>query len=616
MAPSRDLPLPVIQHITALARGRCIPGANRYARVARQWRDAGTSSDDAESLLQLYVDQRWMFPQHISQLSRWMSMHGQHVGTLVIGASPASAKLLSLRSAAAALSNLTRLEVAQRDSLALLDHVMHQLPQLRHLAAHVGLMQRRYQSGMLKGTLVKDSGMFCIRNRPWKVLPELDGLCPQLEHLQLTLEAIEGSSIYVDDDLDRMLPRGLQQLTLINTGRSYGEDARPMWLRPTALQLGRFSALQQLALHDIRVTADGVEYLLKGGDMDMEGADQGEKLEVSKRPLLQLQLYLSYYRTGDESTLLQLAPLLTDLQVLRMADVQSLSDLAPLTRLVLYVGPGGRAADALAALTGLRELDLGQCNGSDLAAAVEQAAGMPALRSLSVKGSTQDPAALSSSLGQCTQLTRLGLLSKVRSEDNYDSDSAEDSDFSEDSSDADDADQLPAQVNTGPLVLALQQLTGLRCLTVHPQLLEHEAGVWLGSLTALTRLCVQLPDYFPVQPRYPPAQPDPDVWREAPEGARPEGAWLGQRNEAEARSLLQWVQVWPASLQCVVFWMAPVSYKWRHTLICPKTWEHSIGGRAQRSIQVWLELPGEAADGWSRPFRPCLHLQGVWGLSS
>jgi hypothetical protein len=631
MAPSKDLPGPIVELITALARGRCIPGANRFARVCRQWREAGESSDELQPLLQLYIDKRWLDDADVARLSSWMSTHGHHVGALVYEADPDQRLPLDwFLGSAAALCNLVRLEVAQQDSLALLALVLDQLPQLQYLAAHVGLTKQRVGYGGKSFCHLgppytgPSAGSFLTGNKYWGNPAELGRLCPQLVHLHLTLDP-DRCDVSVDFQLGYMLPKGLQQLTLVNAGAGQaGKDpvyACHVWLSPRYLQLGHHPALQQLVLHDVRLPEDELEYMLTGGSTTEECSEweelgEGEEPEVYERPPLQLGVRLSDTLAGDKATLLQLAPLLTDLQVPSMADVQPLTHQALLTRLVLSGGPAGGTAHTLAALTGLRELDLGQCNGSDLAAAVEQVAGMPALRSLFVKGSTQDPAALSSSLGQCTQLTRLGLLSKVRSEDNYDSDSVEDSDYSEDSSDADDADQLPAQVNTGPLVLALQQLTGLRCLTVHPQLLQHEAGTWLGSLTALTRLCVQLPDYFSVQPRYPKAQPDRGVWGEVLDDTRPEGAWLGQRSEAEARSLLQQVQAWPASLQCVVFWIAPMSYKWRHTLICPKTWEHSIGGRAQGSIQVWLELPGEAAQGWPRPFQPCPHLQGVWELQA
>jgi hypothetical protein len=592
MAPSKDLPSAVVEHITALARGRCIPGSNRYAGVCRQWHEAGESSDEAQPLLQLYLDQRWVFPQDISQLSSWMSMHGYQVGTLVIEASLARAKQLKwFPGTATALCNLTRLEVAQRDSLALLAPVLGHLPQLQHLAAHVGLTVRPWiPSGKGLSFKVLASYTFSVGTSCWEEVPDMQELCPQLQQLQLTLEP-DRDDIGVDgDQLLQLLPLGLQQLTLINKGC---ERARSIWLQ--SINLEDHTALQRVALHDVAEgsSTDYTMYLLG----------------LQQRTQLQLRLSVS---TNDQSALLEPAPQLTDYQVPSITDMQQLQNALQLTRLVFTRGLAGASVDALAVLTGLRELDLGLC-GSNLAAAVEQAAGMPALCSLSVRGDVDDLAASSSSLARCTQLTALGLLfptGPAASEDADISDSADESEASEEADPSEEGEpghegDVPEDGHAGLVVSSLQELAGLRCLTVPAELLSWEAGAWLTSLTSLSRLCVGLPDFYPQQP-WPPGR--------SHQRQRPDSEWLGQRSEAEARSLLQQVQAWPASLQCVVFWVAPVARKWRHTLVRPRCWQHSTGGPVSRQLKVWLELPGGAAQGWSRPFWPCPHLQGVWEL--
>jgi hypothetical protein len=612
MAPSKDLPGPVVELITALARGRCIPGTNRYARVCRQWQAAGTSSDEAQPLLQLYLDQRWLYPPDIS---KWMSMHGHRVGTLVIEASLASAQQLRLLLCpAAALSNLSRLEVAQRDSLARLAPVLKHLPQLQHLAAHVELTERHEWHGGSSEPLFSTAtgvaaGSFCVGDRYLKALPALGRLCPQLVHLRLTLERQHHEYrppplVYMDDRLEQLLPEGLQQLTLSDT---YAELRRPcsVWLHPHSLRLAHHPALQRLVLHGVSLPKDGVRYFYQGHELSEEGGGlemvEGQEPEVHEQSPLQLSVRMSHgfweAPLAEEATFVQLGPLLTDLQASSLPRDMPMSHIAPVTRLALSDGLSHHKAADLAALTGLRELELGEF--SDLGDVMEQAASMPALCSLSVEGSISNPAAASSSLGRCTQLTSLGLLVHLPGAQ------PDGSEWSDEFEDSDDRD-MQQHRDAGHWALAVQQLTGLRSLTIPPELLVHEAGAWLAPLTTLTRLCVQLPDFFPQQPYH--------VGRD--DVARPEGAWLGQRNEAEARIVLRQVQVWPASLQCVVFWVAPLEFNWRHTMICPKHWEHRVAGRAQGPLQVWLELPGSGARGWPRPFQPCLGLSGVWELQA
>jgi hypothetical protein len=543
-----------------------------------------------------------------------MAMHGQHVAAFVCEADPDHRRPLDwFLGSAAALCNLTRLEVAQRDSLALLAPVLDQLPQLQHLAAHAGLTEQRVGYGAKKMAhlgppitrlITRHAGSFTKGGRSWEYPPDLQRLCPQLLHLQLTLEPGH-HSVYVDSNLDYLLPEGLQQLTLINTGGYPGEDhvrACRVWLSPKDLRLGHHPALQQLLLHDVRLSEHegDLEYLLKGGstcdECDLwEELDEGE---VYERPPLQLCVHLSHTTAEDRATLRQLAPVLTECKVPSMADVSVLSDCAPLTRLEVSWGPVHEAADTLAALTGLVELDLGECGR--LAAAVEQAASMPALRSLSVQGSMSKPAALSSSLACCTQLTSLGLLLSDLPAEWEDSDGSESADESEDEYGYLYQPRVRPALDTAPVVSSLQQLTGLRCLTVPAMLLG--TGAWLVPLTALARLRVQLPNLVPIPLGFEQQEPDFEL--------------LCQNNKAEARRLLGRVPVWPTTLQHVVFQVASPPPDWDAMEVRPCCWEHSIAGPGSRQLKVWLELPGGAAQGWPRPFQPWPHLRGVWELQA
>jgi hypothetical protein len=393
----------------------------------------------------------------------------------------------------------------------------------------------------------------------------------------------------VDERLAQMLPCGLQQLTLVHkqpvdVGDEDVLQADSVWLHPSSVQ--GLTALQTLALYDVRVLDSSVGCLLQ----NLEALQQ----------LRVCTTHTAQDKQGDEGTLLQLAPLLTDLQVHNMADVLPVNH-APLTRLVWSKELLSAEAPALGSLTGLRELDLGDWDGDfpHVAAVVEQAAGMPALHSLCVRGFTGEPAAVSSSLDMCTQLTSLALLMEFCIKDSDESESADESQESHES-------EVLQQVNMGPLAFMLQQLTGLRCLTVYSQLQEWEGAAWLAPLSALTCLCVQLPDFSPEQPGNGQGVDFQVV--------RPDGEWLGQRNQAEAKGLLGQVRKWPSSLQCVVFCIAALPPTWGDVMLPPRCWEHPTAGHGSRQLKVWLELPSGAAQGWPRPFWPCPHLQGVCEL--
>jgi hypothetical protein len=127
-----DLPQIAIEDMLRRARGRSIAGTNKFAKVCRQWRDAGGVSES----LQLLMDLSHLSEKDLARATNWLSMHGQHVDTLVIegdsdssddeedaagseghedaaGAGP----LGWFVSAAPAFSQLRRLEVSQWDIL-------------------------------------------------------------------------------------------------------------------------------------------------------------------------------------------------------------------------------------------------------------------------------------------------------------------------------------------------------------------------------------------------------------------------------------------------------------------------------------------------------------------
>jgi hypothetical protein len=590
MRPNRELPLVLLERIIRQARTRKIPGSNRYARVCRQWRDAYNSSDD-EVQLQLFLDKRLADEADVSQLSSWMSMYGQHLGVLVAGPiQPGPEQLDWLPGPAAALRCLTRLEVVQRDSLALLAPVLGQLPQLQHLAARVGLTwcddsdSASDMSGMI------DKGVFCHHvwqqktdrwaHGPshWEPIPNFQQLCPQLVRLHLTLEP-ECEDLEVDSRLHRLLPTGLQQLSLSNA------DDCEMWLGSSMLRLEHHTALQQLVLSGVQLTQHEAACLL-------------ERVRKYQRPGQQLQVHVCDTSISS-GALQQLAPLLTDLHTYDATDVQLVAGLAPLTRLA--VDDSGEnviagVAHVVSSLTGLQELVLegGNWDWSYMWQVVR----MPTLRSLTIQSRDQPPEYLGSDLEACTQLTALELLLPLPAEPWG----------------SDDEDESSDEESYGQnWVPALQGLTALQCLTVPAEAVPWRQGAWLAELTSLSRLSVNLPDFYQHCGLLK-AGPDGTI-----RGVSPTVAEVVQCNRRNVRRLLGRVREWPASLEFVVFWMAPLgpTHCGGDAMVPPMCWEHTTAGPVSRQLKVWLELPAcGAAQGWPRPFQPCPHLRGVWELQA
>jgi hypothetical protein len=254
------------------------------------------------------------------------------------------------------------------------------------------------------------------------------------------------------------------------------------------------------------------------------------------------------------------------------SDVNVFTSYVHLTRLVLTGLPSGDVPVVLTPLTALKELGLEGSLDHSLVDVLHQAAGMSQLRSLQLEGwggytaeETGDMAGVEwqQCLAQCTQLTSLGLL--VVEEDEA------------------AVEHL--------CVVALQQLTGLRCLTVLAQLLLCEQGMWLPALTQLTCLCVELTET---------------------EAEQASARNCEEMYPATAQWLLGQVQQWPPQLQQVVFQLEHMCMMGFHS-ITPMRWQFGAAP-GNRQITAWLEESDQSAARWARPFCPCPHLRGVWEL--
>jgi hypothetical protein len=532
MGHSSDLPHHVVQRIAHFVHQRNILGTNKCACLCRQWRDAG-SSWQAEQL-QLFLDVRFMSAEEVARASNWLAMHGQSVDVLAMALQASTPALPAwVPTAAASFTNLRRLEVDDQHSLSLLAPVLGQLPQLQHLAAQVSMVakpseKRQHFNQAADGVFQNHMG------QPREQMPDLRLSLPGLTHLRLGFVVTTGI-LKTDRQLPRLLPPGLQHLTLSSAVQ--GMMRMQVVLRPMALT--HLVALQQLTLEGVDVDDQVCEALA-------EHLGALQQLRVRRPP---------YAAQEPEQLLPLLGPKIVDYTICRRQRLLAATRMVQLTRLVWYWEhqvPQG-AADALAAMTGLRELGLHGCLEGHAAVEVMQVlAGMVQLRSLQLEGPVASHAEISSSLGQCTQLTGLELTVTCSGDDT--------------------------------IVPVPQQLVALQHLTVPSLLLlEHDAVAWLAPLTALTRLCVIV--------------------------------WVRNGGVKGAQKLLQQVQVWPASLKQVVVWEAkqPIFGKgpcsWQHT-------PSEAGGVHLDAWFEDADRDGGAkvARNWARPFRPCPHLPGVWEL--
>jgi hypothetical protein len=542
-----DLPQIAVEHILRSARGRSIAGSNKYARVCRQWRDV---ENEAEPL-QLFMNLSHLSEADLARAASWLSVHGQHVDVLVahINQYTRQQQFSWLVNATPTLRNVQRLEVAGHDSLRQLVPVLQQLPQLQHLEAgfHMSL-QAQPDHGGFTGTAPQQD--------PGQQVPNMQELCPHLT--SMTLEVTPTWSVSeIDHRLSHLFGPGLQQLRLSRSG--CGD------VYVCASGVGHLSALQQLTL-------DGVNLI-------EEGAHQ---LAQELGALQQLRLY--HFEYEDVGGWAPLAPKLTEYEVWlgtnpwgpTLHNEEVLSRCGHLTRLVLNGRLSQGTTDALAALTGLRELGLYADPEDITMEVVQQLAGMPRLRSLQLQGLGVVHQTLAAGVAQWKQLTSLVLL-------------------------------MHSPFKAGGVVSwawGVQQLTGLQSLTVTPQVVAEEQGAWLAPLTRLTSLCVQLSSL------------EGFAWDDSgrrcfPAEQRPEQR--RQRFHAAAERVLAHVPQWPAGLRQVLFSVKSAMHM-RSESIVPMCWQLPLAGPGRAQVAVWLEEQDSSAAGWSRPFRPCPHLPGVWEL--
>jgi hypothetical protein len=549
-----ELPQIAVDSILRRARGRIIGGTNKYARVCRQWRDAG---EDPESL-QLLLDLDHLSIEDLSTAASWLSMHGQHVNTLVLQ----DVGVYWLRKAAPALVQLQRLEISATDELEQLVPVLQGLPQLQHLAVSLKMSRSEYLASWKKPRrpLIgwPTTGMFLTSAKhPKGWVPDMQQLCPQLTSLHLTVESA-AAGLKMPSSVSQLLPSRLQQLTVAN---GYEEGGEPVLCASSLVHL---SALQQLTL-------DGVV-------LRLEEPDEADKalqsvLVPQQLQCQQLRVYHPCTALKDDTVLVPLASKLVDYEVcVDEQDTSALTSFVHLTRLVLHGElPVGTAA-AVAALTGLQELGLHGDVDMSTASVVKQAAGMAQLRSLQLVGSSDSDADVACCLAQCTQLTGLVLVLEGPAEE-----------------------EEPAA--GGPWVAALQQLTGLRTLTVHEWFMRCEQSAWLAALTQLTSLCVKLDGVVPAGQGW---------WEQSREQRQLDTLQL---YHAEAQQRMAQLQSWPVALQQVIFWASP---DWYCSSFTPMCWQQV--GPSGRQVTVWVESQDAMAAGWARPLRPCPHLPGVWEL--
>jgi hypothetical protein len=411
---------------------------------------------------------------------------------------------------------------------------------------------------------------------PWHPLPDMQRLCPQLTSLRLRLDVevesyeYDGMGDYdgdvtVDKRLARLLPATLQHLTL-----SEGLDCgHTVFLHPTSLR--HLEALQQLTLNNVEMDAAGCQ-------------------AVEQRLTALRELHVQGWRLGvsADDPMLLLAPKLVEYAVYGSLAAAAAPQLGHLTRLVWDFGGGmiEEAAEALTALTALQELSLkGYMGGagSEVAAVVRRAAGMPQLRSLRLDGRAESTEDMAASLAQCTQLTSLNLWVSPWVRDRQDA-----------------------------YMSVPQQLTGLQRLTVPWKMVEQEAGAWLAPLTALTRLCVDQEG----SSLMPPA-PTGDLQEVLRTYDNPQ--WqqqAGPRHQARAQEVLQQVQVWPPRLLQLVVWVEEGRARQG---VAPRRWQHTPAAPGAVPFTVFFEEGGrygssQVAPGWARPLSPCPHLPGVQEL--
>jgi hypothetical protein len=580
MTSIRDLPLPAVKRILQLARGRVISGTNGHLCVCRQWRDAG-GSEDLEPL-QLLLEWPHLSESELSKAIDWMSVHGHQLGTLVVVSQGCTLQQLqSLFLPAASFTNLRRLEVDHQHSLDLLAPVLGQLPQLQHLAMALSMAPDfTHEEGIPPPGHLVDAGFINSDGQHWDAeVPDLEELCPHLTSLHLTFVA--DTVMYfmeVEVRLILLLPDHLERLVLSH-GSEEGAASTDFYMVVLSNTFSHLTALRELDL--IRV---GVGMMHPGTLAQDLPALQQLRVQEPHRAFVSVHDPLLHgppvtsYKTSYMN-----APWLG------LGKVAALVHLTELTLSWAYEMPESMAG-TIATLTGLQSLRLHTHAIPNTVACIQQAAAMPKLRHLDLYLTAHTNTALSAALAACTQLTSLSLsLSYLPSRPP-----------------GLGSVQMP---DDAPVVDAVQQLVGLRCLTVRAGVLEQGAGAWLAPLTALTRLGV-------IQLHRSRAESDVQSAVMAAGhfsvGPHTQQHWC----RMVACRLLESVQVWPPGLQQVVLLGWGAGCHGVQGAIKPSGWVHTPSDAGAAPLNVWLERESEALPAWPRPWHPCPHLPGVWELPS
>jgi hypothetical protein len=556
-----DLPPGAARDIIGRARGRLIPGTNRYALVCKAWLEASPTETDDEQL-QLYLDQAAVNDDQLHRAAWWLSQHGKGVAGLELPTTTWGFVKTTL-SYPGISSSLQRLHVRGTNTLVGLLAAQVQLPRLQHLTACLSV----------KHTWQVEPGVVLLEEGDVEAgaLHLLQQACPGLKDLCLYLYGEwngmqQPGRSNMDAILPRLLPPTLQQLAM-DYDWVFGDDAH---ITPH-LALGHLTGLQRLELRAFRVR-DPTSFLQlpPGCELNLVACKTNDELATLDdwRPL------------GERITALSM-PCIND-------DVTGLSHLTQLTS--LWADTDAWETDSelpLAGLTALLQLHLA---GDDLEMheerahqALLQVTSTSSLRHLGLRIFSWDTPALLSALGALTQLTSLCLdldwWFEAQTVGGVQGAGQQQVQVGGGQLVEEDAPPAEAGLPVGPL-WTLQGLVGLRQLQLSCQPLLCYPTAWLSHLTQLMLLMVDFSGY-------------------RVDGVRP------GLSSCVAAVVPRLQSSHPASLQQVVLYL-------EGTPVCdvvPSLLPGVAVGVRPRTDDAYYCMPRAP-----RPMQPCAHLPGVWEL--
>jgi hypothetical protein len=343
----QSLPEPAICNIIKLARRRCIPGTNRYAKVCRLWRWASSYEEESEQL-QLLLDLHNLQEAELKSCLAWIRQYGSCVTGLDVNGwrTPCWTIMEQLLVAPCSFgAHLSRLELDGEDTLQPLALHLQQLPLLQHLRASItyrGQQQGEQEDG--------------AHLQQYDATPaDLTQLCPQLVSLNLRVDTIHREWCFTPPPhawLSCLLPKGLQQLEL------YGMTVDCAHLTQlTALQhliLGACGLRRPLELLGMSRLQE-VE-LWQGGPVRTDPALLASKLVGLCCPHVYLPA-ATVRQLVNLTALTWRAPDGPDpAQAEAVPEVNLLLSLTSLRRLIL-VGSNSRVLEGLSSLSSLRSLE-------------------------------------------------------------------------------------------------------------------------------------------------------------------------------------------------------------------------------------------------------------------